>query len=149
MPDPDFISYLKTLQPEDWHTMATSKWTVKDVVAHMVAWEKASIDAIRETWANKKWPDWFVGNYDDFNARALAHYKDHTPTQLIEEWELWQKKVEEEVERFGEEKLRAHPDLFDWLFEGVDDAQLDGTESHYQHHYNQIKKAIENISTVV
>jgi hypothetical protein len=61
---------------------------------------------------------------------------------LITEWGMWQQKVQEEIYRIGEENLKTRPDLFNWLFEGVKDNRNDGTESHYKHHYNQIKKAL-------
>src|SRR6185369_13130857 len=144
MPDPDFISYLKTLKPEDWNKMATSKWTVKDVVAHMVGWERGDVEAIKTSWETKQQPWWKIKPDDDaFNAKWVAYYKDYTPEQLITEWEMWQNRVGQEIDRIGYKNLQSRPDLFAWLFEGTEDDRGDGTESHYKHHYNQIKKAIE------
>src|SRR5436309_2991200 len=91
----DFVGYLKTLKPEDWNKMATSQWTVKDVVAHMVGWEKRDAEVIPVIWATKKKSPWMNAEeeYDEFNARWVAFYKDCTPEQLLVEWEMWQKKV--------------------------------------------------------
>lgn len=145
MPDPDFIAYLKTLKPEEWQVMVTPKWTVKDVVAHMVGWEKGDVEAIRSIWKTKQ-PAWWKGqdNFDDFNNQAVEFYKNYTPERLIAEWEMWQKKVGEEIDKIGYENIKSRPDLFDWLFEGIQDNRQDGNESHYKHHYNQIKKALGN-----
>ncbi len=133
----NFISYLRTLKIDDWNKKVTDKWTVKDVVAHMVGWEKEDPEIIKSTWGSKKVP-WFyeTDNYDDFNKKAVEFYKDYTPAQLLDEWEKWRNKVKEEIERIGEDKLRARPDLFGWLFE-------EGEGSHYNHHYQQIRKALE------
>lgn len=133
----DFISYLKTLKPEDWNTMVTSKWTVKDVVAHMVGWEKGDPDAIQKAWTTKQ-PPWWMGfdNYDEFNQKAVEEYKHFSPAQLIQEWEKWQAHIQHEIERFGEGNLRSRPDLFGWLFD-------EGEDSHYNHHYKQIKEALQ------
>ena len=43
MSELDFVSYLKILKPEDWHKKVNDKWTVKDVVAHMIGWEKGDV----------------------------------------------------------------------------------------------------------
>ncbi len=137
MPELDFIPYLKTLKPEDWDKMATAKWTVKDVVAHMVGWEKGDAEAIRRAYETKQ-PPWWVGvkDYDEFNQKSVDFYKNCTSEQLIAEWERWQREVEKEIARIGEDNLKKFPELFSWLSET-------GDYSHYGHHYRQIKKAAE------
>lgn len=65
MSDPDFIAFLKTLKPENWGKMATSKWTVKDVVAHMVGWERGDVEAIKTSWETKEQPWWKSKVYED------------------------------------------------------------------------------------
>jgi hypothetical protein len=146
--DLDFISFLKTLKPEDWVKRVTDRWTVKDVVAHMVGWEKDDVEVIKSTWESKEEP-WFykTDNYDEFNRKHVEFYKDYTPSQLIEEWEKWQRKVKEEVDRIGEDKLRTRPDLFGWLFEGNNTYIPNEGGSHYNHHYNQIKKALNFVDS--
>ena len=143
MPDLRFISYLKTLQHDDWDKMATSQWTIKDVVAHMIGWERSDVDVIKKSWETKTPPWWKTKDEDDaFNAKWVAYYKNYSPAQLIGEWEMWQGKVNEEINKIGAQNLKNHPELFDWLFEGLDDNRSNGKESHYKHHFNQIKKAL-------
>jgi hypothetical protein len=98
----DFIAYLKTLKPEDWHKKVDDGRTVKEVVAHMVGWEKEDTKIIRSAWATKKRP-WFyeTEDFDDFNKKSIEYYKDYEPAELISEWEKWQKKVKEEINRIG------------------------------------------------
>lgn len=145
MPKLDFISYLRTLEPDDWDKQVTNRWTVKDVVAHMIGWEKIDPHVIRETWRTKKRP-WFyeTDDFDDFNKKSVAEYRGYSPGQLMAEWEKSKKSVQAEIDRIGEKKLRAMPSLFGWLFE------REGTErGHYNHHFQQIKKAVarhKNIS---
>src|SRR5258708_7708676 len=143
MPDPDFISYLKTLKPEDWNKMVTSKWTVKDVVAHMVGGEKGDVEALKKCWETKTPPWWKIQNDDDaFNAKAVEFYKNSTREKLVAEWERWQRKVQEEIGRIGKKNLKTRKDLFEWLFEGGEDDRGGENASHYKHHYIQIKKAL-------
>ena len=140
----DLIAFLKTLKPEDWNKTVTSKWTVKDVVAHMVGWEKGDAEAISQIWKTKTPPWWKTNpNYDEFNAKVIEFYKDYTPEKLIAEWEMWQNKVSEEIDRIGYHNIKARPDLFDWLLEEDDNYTLNDGGSHYEHHYKQIKKALE------
>lgn len=133
----DFIEYIKTLKPEDWEKQVTDKWTVRDVVAHMVGWEKGDPDAIAKAWETKQSPWWMTtDDYDQFNQENVEYYQDYTPDELIAEWEKWARHIDDEVNKIGEDKLRARPDLFGWVFD-------EGEDSHYNHHYRQIKKALE------
>lgn len=133
----DFIAYLKTLQPEDWDKKVNKNWTVKDVVAHMVGWEKGDVDVIRTAWETKQAP-WFMNtdDYDEFNRKAVEYYKDYSSNELIEEWEKWQQRVQDEIDSIGEDNLRSRMDLFGWLFKT-------GDGSHYDEHYKQIKTTVE------
>jgi len=136
MPKSDFVSYLKTLKSEDWNKMATDKWTIKDVVAHMVGWEAQDPQSLREAWENKEPPWWMkTKKYDEFNQKAVEHYKNYTPEELIAEWETCQQKFQDEMDRIGEDNLKAYPDLFGYFTDGRNG-------KHYQHHLQQIKDAV-------
>lgn len=134
MPKLDFISYLKTLKPEDWNKKVNTHWTIKDVVAHMVGWEKIDPQIIRDTWRTKKRP-WFyeTDDFDNFNRKNVQFYKKYTDKMLIAEWEKYNKLSQAEIDRIGEKNLRAIPELFGWLFSEAED------NSHYNHHYQQIR----------
>lgn len=132
----DFLDHLKKLQPEDWVKQATSKWTVKDIVAHMIGWEKHDPQIIQETWQTKELPWWrSEENYDEFNKKEVEFYKEWKPEALIKELELWQNKVTQEIESVGEGNLRGNIELFGWLFD-------ESETSHYAHHLKQIKQAL-------
>ena len=143
----NFIAYLKSLSPEDWNKMATSQWTVKDVVAHMVGWEKRDAEIIPLFWKTKKREPWMSTRveWDEFNRKEVERYKSHTPQQLLEEWQMWQRKVKEEIAIIGFDNIKAHPELFNWIIEDPGHYTLKEGGSHYEHHYEQIKKAIEKL----
>jgi hypothetical protein len=100
-------------------------------------------------WETKQPPWWKTNpNYEEFNAKWVEFYKDYSPEQLLEEWEMWQEKVGEEVDKIGYlDNIKTRPDLFDWLIEdGIgnsDTYTLIEGGTHYQHHFKQIKEAIE------
>jgi len=135
----DFITLLKQLKPEDWSKKVNGKWTIRDVLAHMVAWERDDPKIIRQSWKTKQKP-WFInaktGDYDDFDKRAVEYYRRYKPQQLLEELIFHQKKLEEVIEEIGEDKLKKYPDIFNWLFN-------DSEDSHYNHYYQQIKDVLE------
>ncbi|HUY69876.1 MAG TPA: maleylpyruvate isomerase N-terminal domain-containing protein [Candidatus Tyrphobacter sp.] len=147
----NFISYLKTLRPDDWDVKVTSKWTVKDVVAHMVGWEKRSAEVIKITWETKRLPRWMTSSeeYDDFNRKNIEYYRNRTPADLISEWESWQEKIQEEIDRIGEDNLKSRSDLFGWFFgkEKGNRPEDYTNKNHYEHHYRQIRKALELTQT--
>lgn len=139
----NFLEYLKNLNHEDWDKQVTEKWTVKDVVAHMVGWERGDVEEIRRIWETKS-PPWWKNNpnYDEFNDKWISFYKNYSPEELIAEWEMWQKKVEEEVDKIGYENIKARTDLFDWLLQDGGEYTLNEGGSHYDHHLKQIKEAL-------
>jgi hypothetical protein len=132
----DLISYCKTLKPEDWQKKVNSKWTVKDVIAHMVGWEKAATEALAQCWLSKKSP-WFLetSKYSEFNAKSVEHYKNYSPNELLAEWQIWQAEMDKQIKEIGEVKLRAAGSQWSWVFD-------EDENSHSLQHYLQIKKAL-------
>ena len=132
----DFIDYLKSLEEEDWQKMVTDKWTVKDVVAHLVGWEKVAFNVLERYSKMGEDEPWMVktDEYDRFNAGSVEKYKSYTPAELIVEWGRWQKGIDDLIEKIGEEKLRANKKML-WVFD-------EGESSHYGHHFGEIQKAL-------
>lgn len=133
----DFLDYCKNLKPEDWEVIATSKWTVKEVVAHLVGWEKEAVKTFKESWTSGVKP-WFMvtDDYEDFNTKVIEEYKSFSPEELLTEWKKWQDELDRLVKEVGEEKVNARYKEFGWVMDL-------GEESHYDHHLKQIKKALE------
>jgi len=134
----DLISYLKTLKPEDWTKKVTDKWAVKDVIAHMVGWERESVKVLQEFKKNRKGNPWFLKtdtDYEPFNKKSIDFYKSYPPERLLSEWEKLRKEVERYIQEIGEEQLRVRPDM-QWVFD-------EEIGDHHKHHYRQIKNAIE------
>lgn len=89
----DFLSFCKTLRPEDWQKRVNKGWTVKDLVAHMVGWEKEVAIELPKAWAKGEKP-WFLlaDNYDDFNdfnSQSVAVYRNFSNDELLAEWGKW------------------------------------------------------------
>lgn len=144
----EFISFLKTLTHDDWGAQVTDMWTVKDVVAHMVGWEKRDAQIIPLIWSTKQLPQWMTTKeeYDAFNRVNVEQYAHLAPEDLLSEWEKWQSVVQTELETVGYEQLQSRPDLFGWLLEARGESgnhpNDDPKENHYFHHYVQIKDTL-------
>lgn len=138
----DFLGYCRQLKGDDWNKMVNQKWTVKDVVAHMAAWEKECAKELSKAWATKEKP-WFLKthNWDEFNERSYNFYKDYTPEQLLEEWEKWQKELNREIEQIGKAKLKQYPAMFNWAFDEWE-IDEDHNPSHKDYHWKKVKKVL-------
>lgn len=102
-----FINYLQKLSDDDLTQKVSMVWTVKDVVAHMVGWERECAIILPWAWKSKE-VLWFMktNDYDEFNAENVEEYKDYTIKDLLAEWRSWQGVLDEEIAKIGEEKLR-------------------------------------------
>lgn len=133
----EFLTFLENLNPQDWNQKVTDKWTIRDMIVHLIGWEKEAVRELPISYATHQKP-WFMNNNDDyveFNAKNVQEYKDYPPKQLIEEWKKWQKVLDDEVEKIGVDKLKADYDFFEWVFD-------EGEGNHYLEHFKQIKEAL-------
>lgn len=131
------ILEFKNLKPADWNKHVDNDWTVKDVVAHLVGWERESALQLPKIWITKRKP-WFLEtkNYDEFNQRSIEQFGRLSTTELLHEWKHWSEKFLHELNKITEEQIEEYSELYDWAVESGDD-------SHYSHHIKQIKDAIK------
>ena len=132
----DFISYCRTLSPDDWSKKVTKSWTVKDVVAHMVGWEKEAAKAFKPAWVKGIRP-WFLDTSDfaEFNAESVKKYRHYSPVQLLEEWVKCQGTIDGLIEKVGKDNIAQRKD-FEWVFD-------EGADSHYDYHLKQIQEVLK------
>ena len=132
----DVISFFRNLKSEDWEKPVTKLWRVKDVLAHLVGWEREIAQELPRAWENSENP-WFVDtdNYDNFNAEIYEEYKDFSPAQLLAELKEWQDALSEEIEKIGEDDLRES-NYSKWIFDEGDE--------HSGHHIKQVRFALSS-----
>lgn len=126
-----FVKYLEGLKDEDWNVKVNSKWTVKDVVSHLIGWEEECANVLVNSLKTGKKP-WFLKDqdYSEFNKKNVERYKNYTPKKLLEKWKHLTKITENVIKNVGgEDRLLKEKD---WLFD----------DSHYIEHWEQIKKAL-------
>lgn len=133
----NFIAYLKTLNPEDWNVKATDKWTVKDVVAHIIGWIELDIASLERTDEADTLP-WRQKGFDvnDYNAKSVKKYTDNTPNELIVTFVKLDEKRTNLIQEVGIENIKKDKELYYYLFE-------DGNNKHTEHHWKQIREALD------
>jgi len=131
----DALEYFKNLKPEDWDKPVTEKWRVKDVLSHLVGWEREVAVELPKYFETKVNP-WFMetDDYSDFNRRIQGEFSGHSPEALLAELAKWGKVRDTEIERLGEANIRKMPHM-DWIFD-------EGAEPHFDHHIAQVRSAL-------
>ncbi|MCX6813255.1 MAG: hypothetical protein NTV77_02075 [Candidatus Azambacteria bacterium] len=132
----DIITFFRDIKESDWDVPITKKWRVKDVLSHLVGWERECAQELPKVFETGNEP-WFMltDDYDDFNERIFQEFKNCSSEALISELEKWQGALEKEIQTIGEERIRQRPHM-DWVFD-------EGDEPHFEHHIKQIKKALK------
>jgi len=133
----DIIKFFKSLTLEDWSKKVTDKWTVKDVLSHLVGWDREVVIELKNTFGKEKEP-WFMAtdDYTEFNDKIYDEFKNSSPEELLIEFEKWEKAWEQEIKNIGENKIRQKEHM-GWVFD--EDV---GDEPHFEHHVNQVKKVL-------
>ena len=103
-------------------------------------WDREVVIELRNTFEKETEP-WFmkIDDYTEFNNKICNEFKDKSPGELLTAFEKWEKSWRDEIKNIGEDKIRQRKNM-DWVF----DKGKDG-ESHFEHHINQIKKALKKL----
>lgn len=130
------IEYFEKLPEEKWEVAVGSNWNIKDVVAHLIAWNYEAASEIERVYEEGGEP-WFMGTdkVDEFNANAVQKYTDFSPEELVAELKKSDIEVEKAIEKCGEDNLRNRP-AFKWLFES------DTKKPHAVKHLDKIKETL-------
>ncbi|MFA4941290.1 MAG: hypothetical protein WC582_01670 [Patescibacteria group bacterium] len=131
----DIVSFFKNLKDSDWDIFATKKWRIKDELSHLVGWERECAQELVKVFKTGNEP-WFTltDDYTKFNEKIYQEFKNYSPTVLLSELEKWEKKLEKNIQKIGEDKIRERN--WDWVFD-------EGENSHFGHHIEQIKEALK------
>lgn len=130
------LDFFTGLKESDWHLQVTDEWAVKDVLSHLIGWEREVVTGLKTVFKTGETP-WFMltRDYKDFNEKIYRTFKDSEPEILLSEFKRWREALVRTVEEIGEEKIRSRPHM-KWVFD-------EGGEPHFAHHIKQIKKALQ------
>ncbi len=114
------------------------KWSVKDVLSHLVGWEREVAQELLKVFKSEDEP-WFMqtASYNKFNERIHQEFKNYSAEALLSELKKWQKELKKNIQEIGEERIRQRSRMV-WVFD-------EGELSHFKHHLQQVGKAIKNV----
>ncbi len=131
----EFIDYLQELNEERWQVKIDDTKTVKNVIAHLVGWERECAKTLPKVWDKKIMP-WFMktDDYNEFNQKNMYEFRELSADELLREWQKWQKVFNNEINKIGIGKIRKAKG-FEWVLD-------EGNDSHYLEHFREIKESI-------
>ena len=107
------------------------QWSVKDALAHIVAWEFEGARIVREiqegTWKPQRLSNQLI---DEFNARAVEERTDRSMREVTDEFNVAHSEIERLIESLPDEIDESTPTYK--FIEGV-------TFKHHAHHAAQIE----------
>ena len=136
MTEQEIILYLKTLPYDSWGLSVTLKWTLKDVVAHMIGWTELDVESLERIHETEILP-WRKKGFDvnKYNAQSVERYSKIKPDELLDIWIKLLDRRGEQIKSIGKDNIKKDKELFYYLFE-------EGNSKHTLHHYQQMKKAL-------
>jgi hypothetical protein len=122
-------------------------WTVKDIVAHITAWEKLMIqwleESLRGETPQRPAPGEAWEDLDDFNEQLYLDNKDNNLDVVLNDFATVHAKAAELVARMNESDL-TDPDRFEWRKgDPIWHLVAGNTWLHYAEHRETITKWIE------
>jgi len=131
----DSITFFKNIKEGEWDIQVTKKWRVKDVLAHLIGWDREVVKELINVFNNGAEP-WFMltDNYNEFNEKIFQEFKNYSPAELLIELEKWENDLDRKIKEIGEDKIRQRN--MDWVFDEEEN-------SHFEHHMKQIEKVLE------
>jgi len=84
----NFQDAIKGLDRDQLERVFYGDWSVKDIVAHMLGWEREMTEALRRIARGEKPTPEGVdySNSDDWNAKFSMRMKQQLPTTVLAEW---------------------------------------------------------------
>ncbi len=131
-----------SLHPDQWHTMVTEAWAVRDVIAHLAAAEKGHVQV---GWALLRGEPTLIPDFDldAYNNAAVAERRDKSKAELLAELDeardqtaaLLAAVTPEDWEKGG-----PHPGGFDVTVEGI----FKIIALHERRHLKEVRRALEH-----
>jgi hypothetical protein len=122
-------------------------WSIKDILAHITAWEKLAMDRIHaaQTGDDLQYPIIAGDNFvDEFNARTYTTHKDQLLLEVLAEFRATHRDFVVQIEALDENCLQKKLN-FDWSGNLTYQVMISAnTHWHYIEHADAIEKWLEN-----
>jgi hypothetical protein len=138
----DLLRALDGLPPELWtKSGVTSRWSVKDLVAHLVSYEILLEEALMSVYGPGPWPTLEAMGRKTFNAEQVEARASRTPGELLKELNDTHARVMALVDAMPPERLRETGTI-PWYGEAyaLDDFIVYTNYAHKREHCAQIRR---------
>jgi hypothetical protein len=112
-------------------------WRVKDIVAHLTAWEEEAIKSLEAYRRGEEYQIEGFSSDDEYNAKVFAERKDFTVTHVCAEWEKTHERLIAQVRQMEPWKLKG-PVLCPWGARGTVAHMIEELVKHEQEHVRDI-----------
>ena len=128
---------LEALPRERFEEETAAGWTLKDVVAHLAAWEETvppRVAGVREKGSDPRLYD----DVESFNARVAEAARDRTADELFARWAAAHVRVLDTLRALPENAAPLALEIVEW-----------NTTGHYPDHYADVGAAIRDAADLV
>ena len=137
-----FIPYVITLNDLDknhWNSpIAEGKWSLKDVICHIMLWDKYFYEKAIEKIKQKQSLTLQHLNFDEFNANAREYSKTQTKEEIVQQFVTYRTKIIQDISGLSEEDyVQEYLDADNNSFSIRE--YLIGFVPHDEHHKQQIE----------
>jgi hypothetical protein len=123
---------------------AESGWTVKDIVAHLAAWDEETALCFKAYGDGGSYsiPGYVWGHYDEFNWAAYEQRKDLPTAEVYASWDSARSRIYAAVERLTPEQIAGEMTYPSGQYANCDKLITEVIE-HQELHFNDIFKALK------
>ncbi|WMT38926.1 DinB family protein [Paenibacillus sp. D2_2] len=141
-----FVASLCDLEDRYWDTpIAEGKWTVKDIVCHIMLWDKYFYEEAIEKIKLGEPLTLKHQDFNQFNAHAIQYAKSQTKQELYDQFVEYRKKIIQSISGLrDEEYLLNYVDGDGRKFSIY--SYLRGFVPHDKHHKKQIQSFIKSLA---
>lgn len=141
-----FIPYVVTLNDLDenhWNSpIAEGKWSLKDVICHIMLWDKYFYEEAIEKMKQKRPLTLQHLNFDEFNANARGYSKTQTKEEIVQQFVNYRTKIIQDISGLSEEDyIQEYLDGDNHAFSIQE--YLIGFVPHDEHHKQQIENYLQ------
>ncbi len=115
-----------------------SGWRIRDVVAHLIAWDIAAVQALKHLQSETVDAIQDLSDMDAYNAREVAKRKDHPIEELLTEWATLHEEFKTLVENISDD-LMGTRFRFPWGATGTGYQLVEGMAGHELYHREEIQ----------
>lgn len=127
-----FIQSVKKLNPDiREEVIDKSAWSPKNVLSHIVGWDKEVAKKFKEFIVNPDADDEY--DIDAFNAKSVAERKDKSWNDVMDEFKRVQVELSKVVNDLSEDNINSDPRFIEWV---------EVLTGHYDHHRIKLEQLL-------